>query len=181
MLGVEGDYDGAGINGSQQATFNSLLVAPGFANSGFMVHENIDSLASIRGRLGYTWGPGLLYVTGGGAWEHMQTNAIISGNVGINTLGNTGTGNFSNTRSGYVVGGGVEWMVAQNWTVRAEYLYYDFNGGGGTGQTVGIPNCSTGPGAGFGASGVCGAHVASANNNVNVFRLGASYKFDWFR
>ena len=32
------------------------------------------------------------------------------------------------SRSGYDIGGGIEYAVAPNWTVRAEYRYYDFGG-----------------------------------------------------
>ena len=115
VLGVEGDYDGASINGSQQGTFPSLQ--SGYT-SGFMVHENINSLATIRGRIGYTWGPGLVYFTGGGAWENVQATGMASWGY----LGNSTTGSFSTNRSGYVVGGGFEWLVAQNWTVRAIFI-----------------------------------------------------------
>jgi hypothetical protein len=62
VLGVEGDYDGASINGSQQGAFPSILAPSGNTN-GLMVHENINSLATVRGRIGHTWGPGLLYFT----------------------------------------------------------------------------------------------------------------------
>jgi outer membrane immunogenic protein len=180
VLGVEGDYDGASINGSQQAVFNSLTGIAGSTN-GYMVRDNINSLASIRGRLGYTWGPGLLYFTGGGAWENVQTDVMISGQTAPFINGVSGTGSFSNTRSGFVVGGGLEWQVARNWTVRAEYLYYDFNGGG-TNQAVTLASCNTGPAGGFGPGGPpCGANAGNANNNTSVFRLGANYKVDWFR
>jgi outer membrane immunogenic protein len=170
VLGIEGDYDGASINGSQQGVFPSILAPSGNTN-GFMVHENINSLATIRGRIGYTWGPGLLYFTGGGAWENVQANGIISANTGPSVYGNSATGSFSTTKSGYVVGAGFEWMVAQNWTVRAEYLYYDFNGGG-TNYQLGLANCAVAN---------CGVNVTSASNNISAFRLGANYKFDWFR
>jgi opacity protein-like surface antigen len=95
---------------------------------------------------------------------------MISANVGPGVFGNSATGDLTNTRSGFVVGGGVEWMVTQSWTVRGEYLFYDFSGA----NTNGLPfaNCAA-PG--------CGVNVTTANNNISVFRLGANYKFDWFR
>ncbi len=43
-----------------------------------MVHQDVQWLASIRGRLGYTWGSSMVYATGGGAWEHLRTNALLS-------------------------------------------------------------------------------------------------------
>jgi outer membrane immunogenic protein len=35
------------------------------------------------------------------------------------------TGSFSDTRLGWTVGGGLEWMISPNWSFKAEYLYYD--------------------------------------------------------
>ena len=60
-------------------------------------------------------------------------------------------------------------MVAQNWTVRAEYLYHDFNSGG-TNYQIGLANCASGAN--------CGVNAVAANNNISAFRLGANYKFD---
>ena len=166
MLGIEGDYDGASINGSRGVVFPSIL-APGNTN-GFFATQNIRSLASIRGRIGYTWGPALFYFTGGGAWENVSTNAIISGNTGVGIFGDSAAGSFSTARSGFVIGGGIEYLVAQNWTVRGEYLHYDFTGSNGNELT--LANCSVAN---------CGVNLANVSNNVDVFRLGANYKFGW--
>jgi outer membrane immunogenic protein len=170
VVGIEGDYDAASISDTKGTTFPSVL-APAHTN-GFVVNEKIQSLASIRGRIGYTWGSALLYFTGGGAWEDVSTNASISANTGAGTFGDTSNGSFRNTKSGYVVGGGLEWLVAPNWTVRGEYLYYDFSNGNNA-NVLGLPNCAGGA--------ACGVNVSSASNNISVFRLGANYKFDLFR
>jgi outer membrane immunogenic protein len=37
----------------------------------------------------------------------------------------TGFFDSDKTRAGWTVGGGVEWMFAPRWSVKAEYLYYD--------------------------------------------------------
>jgi opacity protein-like surface antigen len=36
------------------------------------------------------------------------------------------SGSASNDRTGWTVGGGLEWMFAPNWSVFAEYNYMDF-------------------------------------------------------
>jgi outer membrane immunogenic protein len=38
-----------------------------------MVHKDVQWLATVRGRLGYTWGSSMVYATGGGAWENLRT------------------------------------------------------------------------------------------------------------
>jgi hypothetical protein len=72
-------------------------------------------------------------------------------------------------------------MLAPNWTVRGEYLYYDFSNGNNA-RVLGLPNCGTGTGTGIAGVGPpCGVNLSSASNNISVFRLGANYKLDWFR
>ena len=159
VLGIEGDFDGASISGTRHLVLANA-VAP--STDGFSATVRANWLASIRGRLGYIWGPGMLYFTGGGAWEDVTVDAMLSNGV----LGQSAAGSFSKTFSGFVIGGGYEWMVAPNWTVRGEYLFYDFSNGN-TGSLV-LPNC--------GALG-CGARVSNNTNEINVFRLGVNYKF----
>jgi len=166
VLGIEGDFDGASINGSSQSVFPDLLGgAGGTATDGLMVHQNVQWLASIRGRLGYTWGPGLAYLTGGAAWENVKTNVMISTDTDPAVFSQSATGSFTSTKSGFVVGGGYEWMINPKWTVRGEYLYYGFNGG--STNAINIPDCSG-----------CGVNVTTGNNNISVVRLGVNYLFN---
>jgi outer membrane immunogenic protein len=168
VAGVEGDFDGAGINGVSQVVFPSILGGPGTTHtSGFMARENVGWLASIRGRLGTTWGPGLAYVTGGGAWENITTTAMISANTAAGVFGQSATGNFSTTQSGFVVGAGYEWAIDPKWTVRAEYLYYGFHGG--STNAINIASCAV-PG--------CGVNETTGHNDISVVRLGVNYKFN---
>ena len=68
-------------------------------------------LGSVTGRLGYTWGPSLLYVKGGYAWADSRFTNGFAGDGG---------------RDGYTVGGGLEYLFSQNWSGKIEYQYYDF-------------------------------------------------------
>ena len=85
-----------------EANYSWLDTSSSFANNG---------LGSVTGRLGYTWGPSLLYVKGGYAWADSRFTNGFSGNGG---------------RDGYTVGGGLEYMFTQNWSGKVEYQYYDF-------------------------------------------------------
>ena len=58
VLGIEGQY-------SWLASSNNGIVFPG----GFVYTNNQRALGSVTGRIGYTWGPGLLYVKGGYAFS----------------------------------------------------------------------------------------------------------------
>lgn len=76
-----------------------------------------DYIATVAGRLGVAFDRVLLYAKGGAAF----TRDKYSGNDG---LGGTIAGNFN--RTGWLAGGGVEWMFVPNWSLRAEYNYMGF-------------------------------------------------------
>jgi outer membrane immunogenic protein len=108
LIGVEGQYSWLGGN-YMHAIF------PG----GIVYNNDQRALASITGRVGYSWGPGLLYVKGGYAYSDNRETLTIAGVPTAFVLDNT-------HRNGYTVGAGAEYMFAQNWSAKAEYMYYDF-------------------------------------------------------
>ena len=106
VIGVAGDYAWTDASGS-----NASLVFPGAVN-----HTKIDSLASVTGRLGYSWDRFLGYVKGGGAWERDKLD-FVDGVV---------IGSVTDTRSGWTVGVGGEYAFTNFVTGFIEYDYYDF-------------------------------------------------------
>jgi outer membrane immunogenic protein len=167
LIGVEGDFDGANINKSTALIALDPVVG-GTATDGLMVHSEIQWLASIRGRIGWTAGPNLFYFTGGAAWEQVNTNVLLSTDTTAGTFSTSSTASFTTTRSGWVAGLGYERMIVPDWIVRAEWLHYGFNGGGTTTLPV---DCTVFAGAS------CGQNITNNNNRVDVVRVGLSYKF----
>ena len=111
-------------------------------------------LGSVTGRLGYTWGPALLYVKGGYAWADSRlTNGF-------------GGGTFSNWdgggRDGYTVGAGLEYMFTQNWSGKIEYQYYDF----GTRNALFTTPAGVVSAVGF-------------RNDEHTIKAGLNYRFNW--
>jgi outer membrane immunogenic protein len=108
VFGVEGDYSWADISGSSNTC--------GFP---FVIHScgsKIESLGTLRGRIGYAMGATgnwLPYVTGG--------LAVGEVNAWDSLLSQSG----SAFRAGWTVGGGVETGITQNWRFKVEYLYVD--------------------------------------------------------
>ena len=101
VLGVEGDIDWANLKGSTAST----LCPFGCTTS--------DSwLSTVRGRVGYTFGGVMPYVTGG----------LAVGDIKASTPGLPGG---SSTNTGWTVGGGLEFALPGNWTAKAEYLHVD--------------------------------------------------------
>src|SRR3984957_11089012 len=76
---------------------------------------DVNWLGSLRGRIGWSPTPTtMLYFTGGAAWSTVNIQ-------GVDTLPAT------QTKTGWVAGGGVEWKPwDDHWSIRAEYLYYRF-------------------------------------------------------
>ncbi|QCK86262.1 porin family protein [Phreatobacter aquaticus] len=72
-----------------------------------------NMLGSLRARAGFAVDRSLFYVTGG---------------LGIQTASFTqGAGAAEKyTRFGWVLGAGYEYAITNNWTVKAEYMYYNF-------------------------------------------------------
>ena len=91
----------------------------GFTNSASQgVTAKVSLLASLRGRLGMTLDPKtLVYVTGGLGYINAKATAFNS------TVQNTAKFNSF----GGVVGAGVEWKQAQNFSWRLEGLWYIFD------------------------------------------------------
>ena len=73
----------------------------------------LDSFGTLRGRFGYAVDRTLLFATGGFAYAVMRSGEV------------NGTTNAANSslRPGWTVGGGLEYAVMPEWTVRAEGLY----------------------------------------------------------
>jgi outer membrane immunogenic protein len=178
VLGVEGDFDGAAMSGRQQIEFPTMRFPGRGITDLFSVNDRINWLASIRGRIGVLWGPGLLYVTGGAAWEEVKRSPFAHDPSGVvGAAGEPGaietSANFTSTRSGFVVGGGYEWLFAPRWTVRGEYLFYDFGNSDNDVLTFPIAQCGSGPTP----TDRCNIPVTTGKNFVNVVRFGLNYRF----
>jgi outer membrane immunogenic protein len=67
----------------------------------------------------------MVYVTGGAAWAKIDASEWLFANNGTGPI-RTGH-QESNTRSGWTVGGGIEYAVGYGWSVRSEFLYVKFD------------------------------------------------------
>ena len=108
VVGAEGQYSWLSRN-------NNSVVFPG----AFVYGNDQRGLASVTARLGYSFGPALVYVKGGYAYADNRETVTFAG-VPIGFTLDT------NHNHGWTVGGGVEYMFAPSWAVKAEYQYYDF-------------------------------------------------------
>ncbi len=79
----------------------------------------------ITGRIGYTWGPAMIYAKGGFAWLNTDFKASESNLWTGQTFATNG--NDNNTLTGWTVGAGLEWLVSPSWSIKVEYLHFDFS------------------------------------------------------
>jgi outer membrane immunogenic protein len=141
VIGIEAQYSWMNSN-------NNGVLFPG----GVLVTSNSNELGSLTGRLGYSFGPALVYAKGGYAFKDGDNIRVAGSPFGFTTTGNT--------HDGYTVGAGVEYMFAPNWSAKVEYQYYNF------GSTTFL----TGP------AGVVGARF---NDDEHTVKAGLNYRFNW--
>jgi outer membrane immunogenic protein len=120
VLGAEADYQFA--DQKDTACFSWCFAA----NTTY--GQTLHWFATARGRIGIAEGRALYYVTGGGAWTTVETTASQVNS--ITTIAGTtffsSAASFSDSRLGWVVGGGAEVAIDGNWSAKLEYLYMDF-------------------------------------------------------
>jgi len=138
VFGLEGDYDWSNIRAT------TTVGACAGSATGCQITNNW--ITTVRGRLGYAFDRYLPYVTGGLAYGNIKAAADFGSDVG--------------NRSGYALGGGVEYAIGSHWTAKIEYLFVnlsDHNCG---------PLCAPPP------------VPLAADFKQNFIRMGINYKFD---
>jgi outer membrane immunogenic protein len=138
VIGLEADWSWTNINAINASAANCI---PGDCRI------KSDWFATARGRLGYTITPNtMLYATGGAAF------------VRVKDISDPGPFVTTATKTTWTAGGGFESMLAQHWSVKAEYLYI---------------NVADGPDTFTGVLTV----ERPRNQNLQVLRAGLNYKF----
>lgn len=132
LWGLEGDIDYSGMKGSSDCPGGSC--------------ETKNSwLGTARGRFGYAgWNNFLPYLTGGAAFGDIKATAPSGASA-------------TKTKVGWTVGGGLEYAMWSNWSVKAEYLYVD----------LGKFDCGL----------TCGAASDNVSFKANIVRAGVNYRF----
>ena len=160
VLGVEGDFNG-NAGGSKTAATIGVYGAPAGPNT-FTLAQTVKNnwMGTLRGRVGYSFGEALIYATGGLAAGNVtfgRTFADTNGPVANQTV------STSKTKLGYVLGGGIEYALTRNWSIKGEYLYADL----GKTANAGL----IGP--------IATQHVMSGSASLRrqSIRLGVNYRF----
>jgi outer membrane immunogenic protein len=103
VVGLEAQGDWADISNSHVSFLVPAIITT----------SKIDGLGLFTGQLGYTWGPGLLYVKGGAA--------VTSNRFTIFDTITTAQFDINSTRWGGTIGVGFEYLFTPNWSFGVEY------------------------------------------------------------
>ena len=111
LLGVEADI-------TFPYFFENGTIFTGGTPHGTIVSDQIDYVATLRGRFGYAFDHWLIYGTGGLAWSQARFGETpgVASDEDLILL----------TRVGSAIGLGAELAIAPGWTARIEYLYDRF-------------------------------------------------------
>jgi outer membrane immunogenic protein len=174
VIGIEADLQGTWQNGTDNPPGVTTTTCPAIICTTTAnvvgVDQKLRWFGTARARLGFLpWEHVMLYVTGGAAFGEVESNATTTNTVATTIFGfpfgtttTIASGTANNTRAGWTVGGGSEWVLSGPWTAKLEYLFVDlgtanntFLGGGGIVPTV----------------------VASSHVTDNIIRIGLNYRF----
>jgi len=157
VVGVEADV---GYVGASQ-TFsppNTLATACG-VNCVTSASNELTWLSTARGRVGVAFGRILVYGTAGVAIGQVSNSWGWGTNLPF-----ANSFSVSETRAGYAAGGGIEAMLTQHLSLRAEYLHVDL--GTSRNTITGAPP--------FGAP---GTFTSEFRNTADIGRVGLSYRW----
>jgi outer membrane immunogenic protein len=157
VVGVEGSFDWAANNNNS----TTGIVVPGLGGNTVQVTSNNTWITTLAARFGVAYDRVLFYGKAGGGW--VGNSSFTATNV---TTGASVTGSNSNTTSGWLVGAGVEWAFANNWSAKVEYDYLGLSG-----RTFTVP---------VGSPFLVGDTFTTGNNSIQMATVGINYRFGMY-
>lgn len=120
VLGIQGMFDATNLDGS-----NTYTVQPPSLSS---TRTEAEWFATLTGRIGLAVTPmTLVYAKGGVAWvSNDYTDRCLTGCPASPDENPNYVGRGSETRTGWLVGGGLEHALDKRWSIFAEYNYMNF-------------------------------------------------------
>jgi len=165
VLGVETDIGGVtgGTNSNNLGLINGGVPGAFFP---FVLNQRASNglYGTVRGRLGVAFDRVLVYGTGGLAYT--SGHYIFTYTDGLSPAVGTST---AAEKVGYAVGGGIEYALNNNVSVKGEFLYTQFGRVSTSGLIVNqaLPAFTN-------------AYVSTARVQEYTARVGINYRFNWF-
>jgi opacity protein-like surface antigen len=107
VLGVEGEYSWSDLDGYAPCD-----------RSFYTCHNRVDEVATLAGRFGYAYGNLMFFTKAGGAWAQDKHDMVRYATANLF--------NADVTRTGWLLGSGLEYAFTPDWSAKIEYSYMDF-------------------------------------------------------
>jgi outer membrane immunogenic protein len=159
VVGVEADINA--LSSQKPSIFGAGTTPGGTLIPNFTNSLEAQWIATVRGRLGYTFDRSLIYATGGLAVLGSKYSQVFI----VPRAHSTVTPSTSQTTAGWTVGAGWEYAITNNWSVKGEYLYARF-------ENISVSNAAFVPALGFND-----VLNSKANVDFQTARVGANYRF----
>jgi outer membrane immunogenic protein len=173
VFGVEADLNAFSAS-SPRTTTVGYTSSPGYSFTLFSKTAT-SWLITLRPRIGYAYHGVLLYLTGGAALAQIKSYQSFMDNFvnGVPSHAAASTNTIIN-KLGWSAGGGLEYAVSQNVTIKGEYLFVKFSNVNSVGQLHFNPA--------FTASVIppltrSAPFYNEAGLSASLFRVGVNYNF----
>ncbi|HEX5210337.1 MAG TPA: outer membrane protein [Pseudolabrys sp.] len=111
VIGLSGAWSWADMH-------DNPIVSDGLSSAEFS--SRTRWIATATARAGFAWDRALIYATGGAAFANNKYDF-----TGLTGIPAGAVGSATETRAGWVAGGGLEYALAPNWSAALEYNYMD--------------------------------------------------------
>jgi outer membrane immunogenic protein len=149
VVGGEGEFAWTSISGG------ATWFPPGADFEPHTISSDVKRLATAAGRVGYAFDRALIYAKGGAAWENVDY-----GHSHTHASGFVHLFSGSAARSGWLIGGGIEYAFWQNVSAKIEFDHIDF----------GSKDITTSDAAGDFV-------IFNIGQRLNIVKTGINYKF----
>jgi outer membrane immunogenic protein len=154
VVGLEADFDWLANNQNSSSAFV-------IADNAFQVSANDRWITTLAARVGVADNNWLFYAKGGGGWVGVNNFTVTNVTTGVSISGSNG-----NSNSGWLVGAGIEWAFAPNWTAKVEYDFLGLNN-----STFTVP---------VGTPIVGGDVINTTDRDIQTLTVGVNYLFNWY-
>jgi outer membrane immunogenic protein len=150
VVGIEADFDGAANKDNTGTVFIPALGT-------IQVSSHNRWITTLAARFGVASGPWLLYGKVGGGWVGPDDFTVLMTGASITV--------HNNINSGWLVGTGMEWAFAPNWSAKVEYNYLGLDN-----RTFTFP---------AGSLFLVGDSFIERNRDIQMVKVGMNYLFNW--
>ena len=175
VTGAELSFSSADVNGGRSDTVTSILSTSASVTRTRTWFDRMNWLGTATARVGYAEDAWLIYTKGGLAVS--RNSSTLAETESLACVGNNCSFPLNNTvelgtdtRTGFIVGAGVEWAFWKGWSAVAEYNYMDF----GTKHVLVFgtnPVGSFAPGPFF--------QSIPIEQTLQIVKLGLNYRIGW--